>query len=58
MQRFNHDSDELFLWYELRKIYLFYDAVHLVKKIRYKWFIFTSFKLDGFKDPINVSGEE
>ena len=63
LQHFNQDPDELFIWYELRKIYLFYDAVHLMKNIRnnllnYKRFIFPSFKFDGFKDPINVSGGE
>ena len=30
---------KLFIWYELRKIYLFYDAVHLVKNIRNNWLI-------------------
>ena len=63
LQHFNQDLDELFIWYELKKIYLFYDAVHLVKNIRnnllnYKWFIFTSFKFHGFKDPIKVLGGE
>ena len=53
----------MFIWYELRKKYLFYDAVHLVKNIRnnlltYGRFIFSSFKFDGFKDPINVPGRE
>ena len=33
LQHFNHDPDEMFIWYELRKIYLFYDAFHLVKNI-------------------------
>ena len=51
------------MWYELRKIYLFHDAVHLVKSIQnsllnYIWFIFPSFKFDCFKDPINVPGGE
>ena len=63
LQHFKQDPDELFIWYELRKIYLFYDAVHLVKNIRnnllnYKRFIFPLFKFDGFKDPINFPGGE
>ena len=63
LQHFNQDPNELFIWYELRKIYLFYDAVHLVRNIRsnllnYKRFIFPSFKFDGFKDPINVPDGE
>ena len=57
------DPDELLIWYELRKIYLLYDAVHFFKNIRnslliYKRFILPSFKFDGFKDAINVPGRE
>ena len=45
LQHFNQDPDELLIWYEIRKIYLFYGAVHFVKNIRinlsnYKRFIF------------------
>ena len=63
LQHFNQDPEELFILYELRKIYLFYDAVHLAKNIRnnllnYKWFILPSLKFDGFKDYINVTGGE
>ena len=63
LQDFNQDPDELFIWFDRRKIYLFYDAAHLMKNIRnnllnYKRFIFPSFKFDGFKDPINVPGGE
>ena len=63
LQHFNQDPEELFIWYELRKIYLFYDAVHLAKNIRnnllnYKRFIFPSLKFDGFKYYINVTGGE
>ena len=62
-QHFNQDRAELFIWYELRKIYLFYDAFHLMNNIRNnllncKRFIFPSFKFDAFKDPINVPGGE
>ena len=45
LHRFNQDPNELFIWYELRKIYLFYEVVHFVKNIRnnllnFKRFIF------------------
>ena len=63
LQYFNQDSDKLFIWYELRKAYLFYDTIHLVKNIRnnllnHKRFVFPSFKLDGIKDLVNVPGGE
>ena len=63
LKHFNRDPDKLFIWYELRKIYLFNNAAHLVKNIRnnlsnYKRFIFPSFKFDGFKDHIKVQDEE
>ena len=63
LQHFNQDSDELFIWYELRKIYLLYDAVHLMKDIRNnllncKRLIFPSFKFNDFKDLVNVPGGE
>ena len=46
-----------------RKIYLCYDAVHLIKNVpnnllKYKRFIFLLFEFSGFKDPINVPGGE
>ena len=49
--------------YNSRKIYLFYDIVHLVKNIRNnllnrKRFIFPRFSFHGFKDNIIVSGGE
>ena len=45
LQDFHQDPNELFIWYELRMIYLFYDVVYLVKNIRndllnYKRFVF------------------
>ena len=48
---------------QTQKVYLNYDAVHLMKSIRndllnYKRSIFPSFKFDGFKDPIIITGEE
>ena len=57
LQHFDQDPDKLFMRFELRRIFLFYDAVHLVKNIRnnllnYKRFIFSSFQFDGFKDSI------
>ena len=60
LQHFNQDPDQLFTWYEFRKIYLFYDAVHLMKNIRNnllnnkRFFIFPSFKSDDLKEPIRV----
>ena len=62
-QHFNQDPAKLFLWYELRKIYHFYDAVHPVKNIRNnllncKRFIFPLFTFDGFNNPINIPGKE
>ena len=60
LQHFNQDSDQLFTQYEFRKIYLFYDAVHLMKNIRNyllnnkRFFIFPPFKPDGLKEPIRV----
>ena len=63
LQHFNQDPEELLFWYKLIKIYLFHDVAHLMKNIRnkllkYKRFIFPSFKRDGFKDPINAPGGE
>ena len=58
LQHFNQDPDKSFTWYKLRKIYLFYDAVNLVKNIQNnsERFIFPSFKFDDFKDLFNVPG--
>ena len=52
---------ELYILHKSRKIYLCYDAVHLIKNVRNnllrcKRFIFTPFEFSGFKDPINVPG--
>lgn len=46
-----------------RRIYLFYDSVHLLKNIRNnllnaRRFIFPPFQFEGFSDPINVPGGE
>ena len=46
-----------------RKIYLCYDAVHLIKNVRnillkFEQFTFPQFKFSGFTDPINVPGGE
>ena len=43
LQHFNQDPDQLFTWYEFRKIYLFYDAVHLMKNIRNNLLIINGF---------------
>ena len=57
------EPDDLFMEYHSRKIYLFYDTVHLVKNLRYnllsrKRFIFPPFSFHGFKDNAIVSGGE
>ena len=54
LQHFNQDPDDLFIWYELRKIYLFYNVVHLVKNVRnnllnYKWFFFSFIQFYWFQ---------
>ena len=63
LQHFNQDPDEFFILHELRKIYLFYDAAHLVKNIQnnllnYKRFISPLFKFDGFKDRLTFQVEK
>ena len=63
LQHFGQDPDEFFIQYKLRKIYLFCNALYLVKNIRnnllnYKRFIFPTLTFDGFKDHIKIpSGE-
>ena len=57
----NQNPDELYMLHKSRKIYLCYDAVHLIKNVRNnllkcKRFIFPQFEFSGFKDPINVPG--
>ena len=57
----NQNPDELYMLHKSRKIYLCYDAVHLIKNVRNnllkcKRFIFPPFGFPGFKDPINVPG--
>ena len=58
LEGWNQDPDSLFMLYESRKIYLFFDTVHLIKSIRnnllnYKRSLFPSF---SFNDPINFQG--
>ena len=59
----NQNPDELYMLHKSRKIYLCYDAVHLMKNVRNnllkcKRFILAPFEFSGFKDPINVPGGE
>ena len=59
----NQNPDELYMLHKSRKIYLCYDAVHLIKNARNnlltcKRFMFPQFEFSGFKDPINVPGGE
>ena len=63
LEHVNQNPDELYMLHKSRKIYLCYDAVHLIKNVRNnllkcKWFIFPQFEFPGFKDPINVPGGE
>ena len=55
------DADDLFLVLNERKIYLFFDTVHLIKNVRNnllnrKRFLFPSFTFTGFYDDITVPG--
>ena len=48
---------------ESRKVYLFFDTVHLIKNVpnnllNHKRFLFSCFTFNGFKDSINVTGRE
>ena len=59
LEHVNQNSDELYMLHKSRKIYLYCDAVHLIRNIRNnllkcKQFIFPPFEFSGFKDPINV----
>ena len=59
LEHVNQNSDELYMLHNSRKIYLCYDAVHLIKNVRNsllkcKRFIFSPFEFSGFKDPINI----
>ena len=51
----NQNPDELNMLHKSRKVYLCYDAVHLIKNVRNnllksKRFIFPPFEFSGFKD--------
>lgn len=53
--------EDLAIEYNSQKIYLFFDAVHLMKNIRNnllnrKRFLFPSFSFENLSDPINVPG--
>ena len=55
--------DDLFLKLNGKKIYLFFDTVHIIKNIRNnllnrKRFLFPSFHFDGFSDDVSVVGGE
>lgn len=56
-------QEDLFIIFHGKKVYLFYDTVHLMKNIRNnllnrKRFIFPPFKFHGFYDDINVTSGE
>ena len=55
--------DDLFFTLNGKKIYLFFDTVHLIKNVRNnllgrKRFLFPEFHFDGFEDNIDVPGGE
>ena len=62
----NKSSDDLYVYHPSnpsKKIYLFYDSVHLVKNIRNnllnaKRFIFPAFNFDGFDESISITSGE
>ena len=59
----NQNPDELYMLHKSRKIYLCYDAVHLIKNVRNnllkcKRFVFPTFEFFVFIDTINVPGGE
>ena len=62
--KYGESQDDLYISMEVsRKIYLFYDTVHLVKNIRNnllarKRFIFPPFSFSGFPQRIEVPGGE
>ena len=61
LKEFGHLDDNLFIEHDYQKIYLFHDAVHLIKNVRnnflnYKRFIFPAFEYDGFEDPVSLKG--
>ena len=63
LEHVNQKPDELYMLHKSRKIYLCYDAVHLMKNFRNnllkcKRSILAPFEFSGFKDPINVPGGE
>ena len=63
LEHVNQNPDELYMLQKSRKIYLCYDAVHVIKNARNnllkcKRFIFPPFGFSGFKDPINAPGGE
>ena len=55
--------NDLFITLHGKKIYLFFDTVHLIKNVRNnllskKRFLFPDFEYDGFYDPVRVKGGE
>ena len=63
LEHVNQNQDKLYMLHKSRKIYLCYDAVHLIKNVRnillkFEQFTFPQFKFSGFTDPINVPGGE
>ena len=63
LSEYGNGFDSFSILYNCRKVYLFYDAVHLIKNVRNnllnrKRFLFPPFEFIGFKDKVTVKGGE
>ena len=63
LKDFGQSPDDLFITMNGKKIYLFFDTVHLIKNVRNnllnrKRFLFPEFHFDGFYDNVEVKGGE
>ena len=63
LEQVKQNPDELYILDKSRKIFLCYDAVHLIENVRnnllkYTLFILPPFEFYGFKDTTNVPGRE
>ena len=61
LQEYGESTDDLFITLDGKKIYLFFDTVHLMKNVRNnllsrKRFLFPEFNFTKFYDPIHVKG--
>ena len=63
LKEYGQSPDDLFITMNGKKIYLFFDTVHLIKNVRNnlvgrKRFLFPEFHFQGFYDDIDVQGGE